>query len=96
VSDPVADYERLSAALAEWGETVSQAVLAVWSKVVEAMRPLLAYLRELYDAAGQPYGPDDAAMWRWWHEIAPMIREAREREAEAAWQRGLAYLREAR
>lgn len=52
-------------------------------------------LRAAYTAAGEPYGPDDAAMYRWLREVGAAVRAVEGAEQERVWQLGLARIRDA-
>jgi hypothetical protein len=51
-------------------------------------------MREAYDDAGQPYGPTDAAMVKWFEDVAKERAAQEKAEHDALWQQALARVRE--
>jgi murein endopeptidase len=66
-------FAQMAAGMQQVAASMAESMKRVTDTLRDAADTLAAsftaYVRGCYEGAGAPYGPDDAAMWRWWQEI---------------------------
>lgn len=87
-------YQRLTDALQRFGTITGGVLPPVFEAVTQALETMERMLWEECRRHGAPYGRTDEGFRRWWKETGEALQATEQARTDAAWQRGLAMLRD--